>query len=744
MVTPNYFCSKSLGIFLSLSLFTARAHAVTVSSQDVIPQVRWNIDSKKGSPKKEPYQSLFEMKKAATAGKWSLCVQLSHGVASKAKAIEPWVLSQRFTCLRDEKADGKSLDESIKTAERNTDWLLSGPYSEKLKSQLVEAYLLRLEQLARKDRQLAEQLLDRAIGRQDWMDSAQKARLFRTAGELSFVRQRLKVAESYFRRSLSEKDSSEVKDRIRSVLALLKEKPEEAVPADNAQAADLEVSTKEKELSERMAGALKTGDLVSAVEDGIEIITDYPGSQRSKWATDRIYEVYSSVAAKTDPQYISLKKRILKEMESVDGYRLQVWVEKAFRQGFYEDVSQLSLPALRKLRGTILSTKTLSLAAHAATYTGDDERARALFQELLKEHAGSEESIRALFRLGLMDFRKKDFISAAANFERLLVYPDSEKFELQARYWLWRSLQQMDGVKAKKSGQDLMDKFPLTYYGLRAQAELGDGKVSVPTKEIKLKEDLYLTASEEQTWERLSLLLEAGWSEEAQAELKSLAEPNTTKARILMARYWAAALDYPTAMKSISKCWDEDASLVGSPFIKVAFPLEFKDSIEGSSKKSGLDVNLLRSVIRQESSFSPLAVSSAGAKGLMQLMPATAEDMLGDLGLKKKNLNVLDPDLNVQLGSKYLGKVMKRFEGNVSLALAAYNVGPEKLNRWMRARSLTVQSSSDPSYELWIDELPWTETSFYVKAILRNLLIYRALDKGRVQLGNPIWVPDAG
>jgi len=732
--------------FLFSFSFLPAARAVTLSTQDVISQARWNFQSKKGNPTKEPIRSLFEMKRAAASQKWDACIKFSLSAASKAKILGPWILSQRLDCLKDIKSNGGALDSSIRMAESNPDWLLSGPYSAKIKSQLVEAYLIRLEQLAKKDRQMAEQLLDRAMDRQDWMNQTQKARLFRIAGELNFVRQRLKVAESYFRRSLSEKESDEVRERIRSVLSLLKEKPKEQETNPEGSLQNLDASPQERELAERMAGALKSGDLVSAVEDGIEIISDYPGGQRSKWATDRIYDVYASVAAKSDEQYISLKKRILKEMESVDGLRLQNWIEKAFRQGFYEDVMQLSSSALTKLRGTTVSTKTLSLAAHSATYTGDDSRARSLFLELLKEHAGTPESVYALFRLGLMDYRKKDYISAASNFERLLVYPESDKFELNAKYWLWRSLQQTDLDKAKKVAQDLADEFPLTYYGLRAQSELNDGKIDLPLKEIKITEEWHLTSGEERAWQRLKLLLAAGWTDEAQAELGSLSEPTSPNGRILLARYWAAAFDYPTAIRTINKAWDDDPDLIGKPFIKVAFPFEFKDLIESFSKNNSLESNLIRGLIRQESSFFPEALSPTGAKGLMQLMPAAADDMATDLGLKKKNstVDLFEPNTNVRLGTRYLQRMIRKFDGNISLALAAYNVGPERMSRWMRARKLIPQVSSQADYEIWIDELPWSETSYYVKSVLRNLIIYRVLDKGRVQLGNPIWVTDAG
>ncbi len=86
---------------------------------------------------------------------------------------------------------------------------------------------------------------------------------------------------------------------------------------------------------------------------------------------------------------------------------------------------------------------------------------------------------------------------------------------------------------------------------------------------------------------------------------------------------------------------------------------------------------------------------------------------------------------------------MKQFGGNVPMALAAYNVGPYKMQKWLDARpelaTLKTDPSSMPSVEVWIDELPWAETCFYVKAILRNALIYQVLEKGPAELSPVIW-----
>ncbi|GAB4432495.1 MAG: hypothetical protein Kow0031_13870 [Anaerolineae bacterium] len=105
-----------------------------------------------------------------------------------------------------------------------------------------------------------------------------------------------------------------------------------------------------------------------------------------------------------------------------------------------------------------------------------------------------------------------------------------------------------------------------------------------------------------------------------------------------------------------------------------AHPSEFDDMIAAAANRHGLDEALLKAVVHAESGFSPTAISSAGAKGLMQLMDATAQT----LGVT----NSFDPAQNLEGGAKFLRQLLSRYHGNEVLALAAYNAGPGAVDKW--------------------------------------------------------------
>ncbi|NJM10489.1 MAG: lytic transglycosylase domain-containing protein [Bdellovibrionaceae bacterium] len=126
-------------------------------------------------------------------------------------------------------------------------------------------------------------------------------------------------------------------------------------------------------------------------------------------------------------------------------------------------------------------------------------------------------------------------------------------------------------------------------------------------------------------------------------------------------------------------------------------------------------------------------------------MPSTAQELARDYRLKDYGTDSLfNPEVNIKLGSAYFARLIKSFNGNIPVALAAYNAGQGRMRRWLGSRRdvspLDNPGTSLPEVEVWMDEIPWNETSFYVKAILRNWLIYKMLDGSKVSLSEPIWV----
>lgn len=132
-------------------------------------------------------------------------------------------------------------------------------------------------------------------------------------------------------------------------------------------------------------------------------------------------------------------------------------------------------------------------------------------------------------------------------------------------------------------------------------------------------------------------------------------------------------------------------------------------------------------IARRESEFDPVVRSGAGALGLMQLMPGTAREMAGDLGVRALHTNArltADPEYNATLGAEYLSQMAARFGGNVSMMSAAYNAGPSRPIRWMETYGDPREGDID--IVDWVEMIPFRETQNYVMRVTESLPVYRA------------------
>jgi soluble lytic murein transglycosylase len=143
--------------------------------------------------------------------------------------------------------------------------------------------------------------------------------------------------------------------------------------------------------------------------------------------------------------------------------------------------------------------------------------------------------------------------------------------------------------------------------------------------------------------------------------------------------------------------------------------------------REALPKGLIYAVMRQESAFDPDAVSGARAVGLLQLMPETARRLAAEVGTPFDERRLRAPAVNLDLGGRYLAKMLHAFNGSVPMAAAAYNAGPRAVRRWLeRMKGLDA--------DLWVAMIPFEETRVYVSKVMSNLARYAYLEGGESAL----------
>jgi soluble lytic murein transglycosylase len=157
---------------------------------------------------------------------------------------------------------------------------------------------------------------------------------------------------------------------------------------------------------------------------------------------------------------------------------------------------------------------------------------------------------------------------------------------------------------------------------------------------------------------------------------------------------------------------------------RMYYPLEYSDLIKGSAGRVGVDPYLVAAMIHSESDFDPTIVSKAGAVGLMQLTPETAQDLrpIVKRSLAFTREELMQPALNIELGTAYLRQLMERY-GDTVTVLAAYNAGPANAEKWARnARAGAVLAA-----------IEFPETRHYVEKVMREREVYRRIYGGELQ-----------
>jgi soluble lytic murein transglycosylase len=286
----------------------------------------------------------------------------------------------------------------------------------------------------------------------------------------------------------------------------------------------------------------------------------------------------------------------------------------------------------------------------------------------------------------------------------------------RAAYWQGRAAEAAGASSdAQRHYQRAADK-PITFYGQLAREKLG--------QPIRLRAPERLDEESRRAFEALvpvqalRLLQDIGEAELAIALYGDLSQTLADPAQLQALGDMAAESQNPRALLAVGKT----AVQRGFPLDAHAYPTN--GIPEFSPVGDQVERAMIHAIARQESGFNPKALSSAGARGLMQLMPATAKRTAErfKVGFDLKRL-VEDPAYNALIGSAHLSELMEDWRGSHILAFAAYNAGGGNVMKWIKAYGDPRKPHVDPVD--WIERIPFSETRNYVQRVMENLAVYR-------------------
>lgn len=306
---------------------------------------------------------------------------------------------------------------------------------------------------------------------------------------------------------------------------------------------------------------------------------------------------------------------------------------------------------------------------------------------------------------------------AAYHFERFDAAVESPISKGRAGYWLGRAYEAMGDTAKARAAYENGARFQTSYYGLLAAEKAGVPFALDYADEKTLPVWRGAAFTQSSVFEAGLMLLSVGEDVLAERFLTHLAESLTTED---VARLGAVAIELrqPHLAVMLGKRAAQTGAQVTAPYYAL-HPVAQMDH--------PAPVELVLSIARRESEFDPKVISGAGARGLMQVMPATGRHVARNLGITSEhttNRMVQDWKHNARLGAAYLAELIEDFDGNPVLVAAAYNAGPARPDRWM----LEMGDPRRPQADIvdWIELIPFAETRNYVMRVTESLPIYRA------------------
>lgn len=390
-----------------------------------------------------------------------------------------------------------------------------------------------------------------------------------------------------------------------------------------------------------------------------------------------------------------------------------------------------------------------------AELDGDLGQAAGIFEEVINLYPEDERAQRALFLAGISRYRQGDYAGAFLSFERLGGIATNLGDRAMAYFWIGKAQQKLgDPAAARVSFETAADLDPTGYYSERAFDLLRQRSPFTPPQAYDFAYDVEREQQKAESWLRQTFdlpensdfsglgelandprlargkeLWVLGDFEQGRAEFEALrqAVENDPVLTYQLARYFSEIGLYRSATLAarqvLTLAGMDDTQTMNAPayFNRLRFGTYFKDIVIPIAEQYQIHPLLLFSIIRQESLFESFVRSSATARGLMQIMPATGAEIARNLGWPEDYIteDLNRPVINITLGAEYFDKQRNAFDGDIYAALAAYNGGPGNALAWLKL------ADGDP--DLFLEIIRFKETRDYIRLIYEIFNIYRRI-----------------
>ena len=367
------------------------------------------------------------------------------------------------------------------------------------------------------------------------------------------------------------------------------------------------------------------------------------------------------------------------------------------------------------------------------------DKAIASYRRLTTQYTHSDRLPRAYWRIGWIQFRNERYTDCIATFTTLQNGFPHDSWAKAARFWIAKTYERQNQLKAAEAVYSEIVRANHWYYSGAAKDRLKrlQSQLAASTKQETLAIPRVRVTVDSPAWKnigskktpRVAQLMRLKLFEDALIELEGLVKRNNSNLRdnyynvilcLEKLKKFQQAYGYADRLSRFQPLRGKN-NAIPVELYRILYPLYYTDLLQKHTTKYEIDPLFVAAMIREESRYNADIVSYAGAIGLMQIMPANGPEFASRLKIPRFNKKMLyNPDINIQMGSWYMKSLMDQFDNNHALVAGAYNGGPGRMRRWIKAKQI-------PDIDEFIEDIGIDQTRRHIKKVIDSYIIYQQL-----------------